>query len=169
MLSKKSDEELMIAYQLGKADAFEELYQRYSGRVLGYLRRKASSEALAKDLFQATFLKVHRYRSRYNASLPFAPWLFTICRNELLDSLKKSSVKNETLMAEVEEPLPSMTTSDLDVDLSSLPEAQRRALEFRYSQDFSFEEIAASLKTSPANARQLVSRAIRSLRGLYGK
>ena len=169
MLSKRSDEELMISYQLGEASSFDELYQRYSGQVLGYLRRKATNEASAQDLFQSTFLKVHKYRSRYNASMPFAPWLFTICRNELFDSFKRSSAKNETLVAAVDEPTTVVAAPELDLDLSGLPDAQRRALELRYSNDFSFEEIAKSLSTSPANARQLVSRAIRSLRGLYGR
>ncbi len=170
MLSKKSDEELMVAYQLGEAEAFEELYSRHSGKVLGYLRKKVRSEALARDIFQATFLKLHKSGGRYNASFPFVPWLFTVCRSELLDALKKPHMKHEALMAEVPENasvLPDLENPE--ISLRSLPAPQREAVELRYQRDFSFEEIATALETSPANARQLVSRALRSLRGLYGK
>ena len=160
----------MIAYQLGEADAFEELYSRHSGKVLGYLKRKVRSEALALDIFQATFLKLHRSSSRYNASFPFVPWLFTICRSELLDALKKPHMSQEALMAEVPEPAGTAPAADQpEISLQSLPAVQREAVELRYRKDFSFEEIASALETSPANARQLVSRALRSLRGLYGK
>jgi RNA polymerase sigma factor (sigma-70 family) len=169
LLSEKSDEELMIAYQLGEADAFEVLYSRHSAKVLGYLRKKVKSEALARDIFQATFLKLHKSRSRYNAAFPFVPWLFTICRSELLDALKKPHMSREELMEEVPEPPAPMREEQPEVSLRSLPASQRDAVELRYQKDFSFEEIATALETSPANARQLISRALRSLRGTYGK
>lgn len=38
------------------------------------------------------------------------------------------------------------------------------ALEMRYTEDLDFDEIAKKLQTSPANIRQLISRAIRKLR-----
>jgi RNA polymerase sigma-70 factor (ECF subfamily) len=169
LLSDKSDEELMIAYQLGETEAFEELYSRHAAKVMGYLRKKVRSEAVAQDIFQSAFLKLHRNRGRYNTGLPFAPWLFTLCRSELLDGLKKAHLCHETLVEELPDILTEPHRDSEEVCLHGLPEGQRRALELRYFRDFSFEEIAKSLDTSPANARQLISRAIRSLRGLYGK
>jgi RNA polymerase sigma factor (sigma-70 family) len=168
---ENTDEELMVAYQLGEAEAFEVLYSRYAPKVLGFLRKKLKSEAFALDVFQATFLKLHRSRSRYNSDLPFAPWLFTVCRSELLDALKKPHRTQESLVAETPEPaiLEIVETELEGVSFDSLPTNQKKAMELRYRNEFSFEQIAASLDTTPANARQLVSRAIRSLRGLYGK
>lgn len=169
LLSEKSDEELMIAYQLGEAEAFEALYSRHAPKVLGYLRKKLRSEALAHDVFQSTFLKLHRNRSRYDAAYPFAPWLFTICRSELLDALKKPHFSQEALPGDLPEVAAAKEDEFREISLERLPEIQRRAVELRYQKEYSFEEIAASLETSPANARQLISRALRSLRGLYGK
>jgi RNA polymerase sigma-70 factor (ECF subfamily) len=170
LLNEKTDEELMIAYQLGEAEAFAALYSRHASRVLGYLRKKTGSDALARDVFQSTFLKLHRCRSRYDAAFPFVPWLFTICRSELLDALKKAHRRHETLAAEVPENVaPAADLGTPEVNLSRLPPAQQRAVELRYGNDFSFDEIAAQLDTSPANARKLVSRAIRFLRGAHGK
>lgn len=170
MLSKKTDEEIMVHYQLGDAEAFAELYARYSKKVLGYLRQKAPNEAVARDVFQSTFLKLHKFRSRYDPTFPFAPWLFTICRSELLDSFKKGHHRHELLVDSVPEldepqqapPLPAL-------DLSKLPLMQRRAVELRYEGEFSFEEIAARLDTSPTNARKLISRALQFLREAYEK
>lgn len=168
MLSEKTDEELMVAYQLGDTESFEVLYSRHSARVLGYLRQKVKSEALARDIFQATFLKLHKSRGRYDAAFPFAPWLFTICRNELLDALKKPHLSQESLVEEV--PVVAFRNADPEpIPLDRLSPQQRKVIELRYERDFSFEEIAATLETSPGNARQLVSRAIRVLRGFYEK
>lgn len=159
----------MVAYQLGEAEAFEELYSRHSAKVLGYLRKKVKSEALARDIFQSTFLKLHKSRSRYDAAYPFAPWLFTICRNELLDAFKKPHTKHEILVADTPDIAQAEQDESRDINFGGLQATQKRAIELRYQNEYSFEQIAAALETSPANARQLVSRAIRSLRGLYGK
>jgi RNA polymerase sigma factor (sigma-70 family) len=168
LLKKKSDEELMLAYQRGDENAFRELYSRHSGRVLGFLRAKIRDEAKARDVFQATFLKLHRSRSRYNPALPFTPWLFTICRNEFLDALKKEKRLNEDLIGDVPERSSQTVASD-PVDLSALNAVQRDAITMRFGDDSSFDDIAKALETTPSNARQLVSRALRTLRSLYGK
>ena len=50
--------------------------------------------------------------------------------------------------------------------LQVLPAAQRQAIEMRYLEDLSFDEIATRLETSSANSRKLISRALQKLRGL---
>ncbi len=160
----------MLAYRRGEEESFRGLYERYSGRVYGYLRLRLKSRSVVDDAFQTVFLKLHRSRSQYRPALPFAPWLFTICRNVVWDALRAMARRPEELsaigMEEVAatEPLPS---SDLP-ELRALPAERRRALELRFGQELSFQEIADRLETSPGNARQLVSRALRQLRRTLG-
>jgi RNA polymerase sigma factor (sigma-70 family) len=168
LLEEKSDEELMLAYQFGDENAFRELYARHSGRVLGFLRSKIRDESKARDVFQATFLKLHKSRSLYNSDFPFTPWLFTICRSELLDSWKKERRSIEDLASEIPERV-KIEPETAMADLGQLNVNQRHAIEMRFRNDSSFEEIAKALETSPANARQIVSRAIRILRNFYGE
>ena len=153
MLSEKTDEELMLAYQLGDENAFRELYSRHSGRVLGFLRARVREESKARDIFQATFLKLHRSKSRYNSSLPFVPWLFTICRNELVDAIRKERRSLEDSQAFVPEPAVLQTAGSAEVGLSQLSEVQQKAVQLRYGDESSFDEIAKALGTSPSNAR----------------
>lgn len=171
MNQRLSDEELMIAYQLGDAHAFTVLYERHSGRALRYLVSKTRNRALAEDVFQASFLKLHRMRSRYSADYPFLPWLFTICRSELVDALRKRARTPENYTEHLPEFISGSPEGNFDTveAMKSLPENQKQALELRFEKDFSFEEIAERLETSPGNARKLVSRAIQFLRGAYGK
>lgn len=166
----RSDEDLMTEYQLGDELAFEVLYKRYAGRIYGFLKKKTGDEAMARDIFQTTFMKLHAARSKYDRSLPFAPWLFTICYNALNDAWRKQKRTLEDLSGEIPEVAPAPENIDGDsVDLNILPQKQKRAVEMRYYQDASFEEIAARLETSSVNARQLVNRAVKVLRGLYAK
>jgi RNA polymerase sigma factor (sigma-70 family) len=165
---------------MGDAAAFDILFSRHSGRVQAYIGRRLSDRGMAEDLVQDIFLKLHRSRHQYDKSLPFAPWLFAITRTVLLDHFKKSArKKEESVPPERLDALPANEISGpaaakksggpAPVDLLlALPEAHRRAVSMRLLEDATFDEIAARLATSPANARQLFSRGIKKLRGLFG-
>ncbi len=164
----------MKAYQEGSELAFEQLYERHSSKVYGYLKKRLSDSKTVEDVFQGTFMKLHQSRQRYDASFPFVPWLFTVCRSVMTDTLRKQSRAPETVHGDFDiltsnipdlvDPPGSEKGERAIPELSALPPTQRNALELRYSQDLSFEEIAKRLKTSPANVRQLISRAVRKLR-----
>ncbi|MCM2323359.1 MAG: sigma-70 family RNA polymerase sigma factor [Oligoflexia bacterium] len=167
---KGMDEEIMLAYQKGEPSAFEELYRRYSGRVYGYLRNRLADRGALDDVFQAVFLKLHQSRAQYDPAFPFAPWLFTICRTVLTDSLRKTQGGEHPALAQdaalMDAPAPALVAVEAPglPELGGLAPQQREALELRYLKDASFEEIARKLGTSSANVRQLVSRAVRKLR-----
>lgn len=176
-LEQKSDEELMLAYQAGHEDAFHTLYGRYSSKVYGFLVAKLRDRATADDAFQATFLKLHQNRDKYDSALPFTPWLFTVCRSAMIDTLR--SRKRHTQLEELNPVAVENAVADsplevpalphhlqVPVQMQALPETQRQALELRYLQDLSFDEIARRLGTSSENSRQLVSRAVKKLRKL---
>lgn len=167
MLNQKTDEELMLAYQLGEEPAFSELYNRHAQKVLAFLRLKLREESAAHDVFQSTFLKLHRSKHLYNPSLPFSPWIFTICRNELVDFVRKQKHAFEELKEETVDITARVVPAEMD--LAVLTEEQQTAIRMRYSSDSSFEEIASALNTSPVNARKIISRSLKHLRGYYGK
>lgn len=169
-----SDEELMHQYRLGRQDAFEELYRRYAPRIFGYLLKRVS-KADAPEVFQETFLRLHRYRGRYDRSYQFAAWLFAICRSAAIDTQRKSGrLKNRTSDAEVEEIAVEQTDSAaapgsspaLAEALAELPGRDNEALALRFGSDLSFEQVAVKLGTSNAAARKIVSRALSRLRGM---
>lgn len=169
MLRDLPDEDLMVAYQLGDENAFRELYERHSARVYGFIRSKIQNEALALDIFQAFFLKLHKSRKRYDPAFPFVPWLFTVCRSTLIDFLREQKRNKEDATDNIPEPVQELPNDPDAICLTNLNEPQRKAVEMRYHHEFSFEEMAHRLETSPANARQILSRAIKNLRGTYAK
>lgn len=170
-----SDERLMQSYQMGEYEAFQELYRRYASKLYGYLRQRIKEHAAVDDVFQMTWAKLHRARKAYDVSYPFAPWLFTICRNAMLDQVRqvqREGVRVELSQAEIPVAVSESVSSPMSGVLetaAALPAQQRVALEMRFVQEASFEEIARRLETSPANARQMISRAVRKLKSLLEK
>lgn len=164
----RSDEELMETYKMGEVAAFDILFERHSGQVLGYLSRKLSSVKEAQDVLQESFFKLHRSRHQYNGTLPFAPWLFSITRSVWLDHVKKKNLEDlvapEDLDKLVNQPVLAPVQGISSDVLNRLPANQKEAVALRILDEATFEEIAIKLSTSPDNARQLVSRGLKRLK-----
>jgi len=60
-----SDEALMLEFQRGSREAFEEIFARYREPLYGFFRRRLSSKDRAEDLAQETFLAVIRAAVHY--------------------------------------------------------------------------------------------------------
>lgn len=175
LLAERTDEQLMALYQEGSEEAFRALYDRHSGKIFGYLKSRTRSEQEATDLFQEVFVKIHRSKHLYNRSLPVLPWVFSVTHSVLLDGVRKAARRKEehgfdfdrvpaAEGREETEQLASVTSL-----IGKLPENQQAALQMRYLDEKTFEEIASSLNTSPMNVRQLVSRGVKRLKSLAGK
>lgn len=173
MVSETTDEQLMEEYKKGSMDAFEELYYRHKAKVYGYLSKRVRSRFDRDEIQQNVFLKLHRSRHSYNSSFPFLPWLFTICRNVMIDFLRSKEAKEGKLLQDdgIIDTLASVEKEASQIDalmpaMAKLNKDQREAIKMRYGEDFSFEEIAKRLDTSVPNARKVISRAVKKLRGL---
>lgn len=158
----------MAAYQQGDDKAFAILYERHSAKVYGFVQSRLRERALVDDIFQSIFMKLHRTRSHYDPSFPFVPWLFTISRSVLIDGVRKKNRSledlNEVAVENAQANFPQDQAQTLPT-LSELPLMQKKAIEMRYGEEeLSFEQIAHRLETSPQNARQLISRAIKKLK-----
>ena len=75
-ISNLSDEELMNLYVIkGNDKHIEELYKRYSPKLLGYFFRMLQGDAAkSQDLLQDLFLKVKKLIS-FDPTLKFVPLL----------------------------------------------------------------------------------------------
>ncbi len=78
----------MARYCDGDASAFRELYALVAPRLLGYLLKMARQRALADDLLQQTFMKVHRARSAYVRGADPVPWIYAIAHRTFLDDAR---------------------------------------------------------------------------------
>jgi len=168
-LKNLADEALMHAYALGDAEAFAVLYERHHRKVYGYVRGRFGATTEAHDIFQECFLKVHRFRSTYDRAFPFLPWLFTICRNVIVDHMRKKARLNEERLDAAREPQvePGIEPQPLTEALEGLAPKEAHVLRLHYVEGFSFNEVARHLKIEPAGARKISSRAVQKLRSFF--
>lgn len=176
MTTRLTDEELMLKYQKGDESAFQELYRRYESRVYGYLRKRLENKNWVEDVFQMTFMKLHRSRHQYNPAYRVDQWIFVMTKSVLLDFWKTVEVKNKRYFSQSLEDLsPELhprtensieTSPSLPVEfLAGLSSEQQSAIQGRFLDELSYREIAQKLNRSEQSVRQLVSRALRKLRG----
>lgn len=164
-----SDEELMTLYQEGSEVAFNEIYARHSSKVFGYLRKRCSSEQEASDMFQESFIKLHKSKQLYRRPLPLLPWIFSITHSVLIDGQRKRARSHEVLDFDFDQLAAPPGSEDHDPEpaaslIKKLPDKQQTAIQMRYINEDTFEDIAKHLKTSPMNVRQLISRGVQLLK-----
>ena len=164
--SHLEDTKLMELYKNGENMAFEVIYLRHKDRVYSYLDKRLSDKNVIEDIFQNIFVKFHNSRHLYSSEHPLLKWIYTICRSELLDSVKKSrkiklvSINEDQLLCETKE-----IDDKIDLDsVKSLSEKEKLAIKLRYYSEEDFTDISKALKTSEANSRKLVSRGIKKLK-----
>ncbi len=175
----RTDGVLLSAARGGDGEAFGLFYRRRRALVLAYVRPRVPDAEVAADLLAETFaaaLGAVRDGGRELPDEP-VPWLMTIARNKLIDSLRRGRVEQTARRRLALEPL-AIEDADLrrieeivaQTDLAErlgelLPADQYAALAARIFDEQDYREIAGSLRCSQAVVRKRVSRAIQTLRG----
>jgi len=165
---------LMVAYQAGELDAFEQLYAALAEDVHRYFSRGYRDSALARDLVQDTFLELHRSRRTYAPPLPVRPWVFGIARHVLARSRRAGQSRADAPASEEIDPdfaaaepaghAAPGDALDLGAALSELPASTRIPWLLHHLFGFSFQSIAARLGVTVMAAKLRSSRAKRALR-----
>jgi RNA polymerase sigma-70 factor (ECF subfamily) len=173
-VSVVTDEELMAAYVAGDSRAFERLFARLAPRVHGFFLRSFRDPAVADDLLQVTFMKVHRARERWDRTLKLAPWLFSVAARVRLDELRKrlrlAEDADEEALARADEQAPRDDPPDSGVQdavraaLDRLPESQRTVIHLHRYEGMTFPEIAQVLGTSAGAVKLRAFRGYETLR-----
>lgn len=173
-----SDEALMAAYQHGNPRAFELLFGRYQDRLYGYFVRRFRDRELAADLFQRTFLRVHRARKRYDPARSFATWVFGIAANLGKDELKRRNRRPGDVYWAPPEDAPAQATAAtpegrliakerarrIEEALAALPDSQREVIVLHKVEGRSFPEIAEALGEKVEAVKSRAFRGYRALR-----
>jgi len=177
--------DLMARYCDGDASAFRELYALVSPRLYGYLMKMARSKALADDLLQQTFMKVHRARTAYIRGADPVPWIYSIAHRTFLDEARKTKravvrVGDDDTLPEVSADLDGQTAGSKDEPadpelvktaldaLAALPEHQRQAVVLTKLEGKSVAEAAEIAGTTVGAMKVRAHRGYEVLRGLLG-
>jgi len=164
-----SDEQLLADYVAGDPSAFAELVRRFEQELFAFLQRFVADAATAEDLFQETFIQVHRNARSFDPQRRLRPWLFTIAANKARDHLRShnrrstQSLDNSPggpntpesttfldLMQSPTPPPPDTLTSAEDIAhvqqvLMEIPPLYREVLLLSYFHRFPYQHIADML------------------------
>jgi RNA polymerase sigma-70 factor (ECF subfamily) len=161
--------DLMIGYQAGRMDAFEELYALTKPMLRRFLILKCMNRLRAEELLQETFLQIHRSRHTYLPEKPVTPWIFAIAHHVFTND-RRANRRREAREESIEDhsadlPVPpdmeaAVEASELRKALAHLPEDQREAMVLHYYWGFNFRDIGAILGIGAGTAK------LRSFRGL---
>ncbi len=151
-------------------------FERARPRLHAVAVRMLGTHAAADDAVQEAWLRLHR--SEPDGIDNLDGWLTTVVSRICLDTLKAGSTRREHPVGEVPEtvdahepdPAEQAVTADavgaaLLVVLDQLGPTERLAFVLHDLFGVPFDEVAPIVDTSPANARQLASRARRKVRG----
>jgi RNA polymerase sigma-70 factor (ECF subfamily) len=169
-MSETSDSALMDRYAQGNADAFDQLFARYDRRVFAFFLGRAQCADRAADLHQELFLRLHRFRDRFDSARPFAPWIFALARNVWHDDLRRRHgvvESGEGIEVEaVDEDFESrLLSGNQAYRLLEALEPRERAIVLETAvAGFTYAELAPRAQRSVDSLKQAGARALRKLR-----
>jgi RNA polymerase sigma-70 factor (ECF subfamily) len=179
------DVKLMLRFQKGEQEAFEELVHRNAPKVNTLIYRFLGDPGQVEDLTQEVFLRVYRTAARYQPTAKFSTWLYRIAANLSFNVLRAKRrgqpVQLEIAYSEDGEPfyrdvpdarhVPPHDRLDAEElrgkvgdAINQLPENQKVAIILNKYEQKSYEDIAAILDCSTMAVKSLLSRARSNLR-----
>ena len=161
----------------GELDALEELYDRYRALAYAVALRITGDTTAAEDAVQEAFLGVWRNAARYEEGRgSVKTWLLSIVHHRAVDTLRRRRATIE--LPDVEAATPAALTvpdvwgevagrldgEEVRVALSSLPSAQREAIELAYFDGLTQQEISTRTSTPLGTVKSRMRLALVSLR-----
>lgn len=186
-LKELTDETLFARYQGGDELAFGEIVQRYQGPIYGMIMKSVYNAATADEVFQDVFAKVIKKRDKFVEAVSFKAWLFTICRNTLIDRARKKNRRptEQSIFIDEEKPLEiNLESKELSQDsassgaqlaelveeaLKSVPAEQKETFYLKTKGEMTFEEIGEAMNCSVNTAKSRMRYVLQHLREVFRK
>ncbi|MCP4201961.1 MAG: sigma-70 family RNA polymerase sigma factor [bacterium] len=172
------EEELVERIADGDSESLSELYDRFSGMLLGLATKILGNPSDAEEVLQEVFVQVWKQASRYQRSRSsVSTWLVLIARSRSIDRLRSRNVKLRTAReAQRENPrihaspeglgnvLMEERHNRLARALAELPEEQREVLEMAYYRGMTQREVSEVTGTPLGTVKTRTLLAMKKLR-----
>lgn len=171
-----SDEELMLAIRQGEKTAFNELYQRYSGKLYGYILKLLwYNEVRAQDLLQDLFTKIITQPHLFDTNRNFKTWVYTIASNLCKNEFKRNEVRKNTSngldshyhLSGADDVEQTITDREfkvaLDQELLKLDDKHREVFVLKHMDGLSIKEISEIVGINEGTVKSRLFYAIKKL------
>jgi RNA polymerase sigma-70 factor (ECF subfamily) len=172
-----SDAVLIERLRTNDLSALGALFDRYYSQIYRVAMAITHDNAVADDIVQDCFLKLHRYANRIDTNLPLAPWLYRVTVNLSYTWVSRQRKRRVSLEAVVDVLMsPSWLGPDQQAETTEIHEQVRQAIRelnfnqrvvvvLHYLNGLSLEEIAEILKCPVGTVKSRLYYARENLRG----
>ena len=171
---KYSEQELVALLKEQNNDAFNYLYDHYSGALFTIINQIVPDKDTASDVLQEVFVNVWRKISTYDETKGrLFTWMLNIARNAAIDKVRSKGYRDNQRtqpIAEGENAGMSISSNPVVNDvglkkvLTTLNEEYRKLIDLSYFQGFTHEEIAKMLGIPLGTVKTRIRTAISQLR-----
>lgn len=149
VLPVMTDEQLVKLCLENNRNAQQELFEKYSRKMMSLCIRYAGNEDDAKDILQEGFIKVFTHLKDYSGNGNLSGWIKTIMVNTALNFIKKSVFVTEIVemeeghaVSESVQPESRLGEQELMKLIRSLPDGFRTIFNLFAIEGYSHKEIA---------------------------
>jgi RNA polymerase sigma-70 factor (ECF subfamily) len=181
MSAELTDAQLVEQLRENDFDALGLLFDRYYPQVYRTAMAITRDNAVAEDIAQDCFLKLHQYANRIDTTLPLAPWLYRVTVNlsyTWISRRKKRRISLEALVDQLMSPPwhapdhmaeQGETQHQVRQAISELHFNQRVVIVLHYLSGLSLEEIAEILDCPVGTVKSRLYYARENLRRRLGE
>jgi len=97
------DQKYIIALLKNDSRVLNELYTKYSGKIIGYVTKNSGTSDDAQDIIQETLITIYHQAKEKNLVLtcPFDAYFYLLCKRKWLNRLNKKGIKSVTILEEI--------------------------------------------------------------------
>ena len=172
-MKELSDTELMARAAAGLEEAFAELVTRYANALLNFFLRKGVPYSDGQDLAQRTFLRLWRYRAKYEPQAKFTTFLFLLAGQEAVDFFRSEGRRAGLADGLAREANVAADVRDCPPDgeavrqaVAQLSPALRDVVELGVFQDLPYSDTAQILGIPVGTVKSRMFNALRKLRSM---
>ncbi|MEL6639087.1 MAG: sigma-70 family RNA polymerase sigma factor [Bacteroidota bacterium] len=138
----------------------QDIWNTFNEELYFFILKKVKDKNVANDIFQNTFLKIHKNRSKLREVGKVKAWVFQIARNETANYFNVES--NHLEQVDTDEaifPEEYQFVCCFDRLINDLPPIYREVIELVYIEGHKQKEVATTLGISLENTKARVRRA----------
>lgn len=138
----------------------QKIWNNFNDELYFFILKKVKNKEVTNDIFQNTFLKIHKNLSKLENEEKVKAWIFQIARNEIVNHFKKESMYVEKLDLNNEISLQKYQhICCFDKFINDLPEIYRQVIELIYVKGLQQKAVAKELEISLENVKVRIKRA----------
>ena len=176
MVNFTDEKHLLIDLKDGSFQAFERLYNMYSGKLYNFIMRLSSgNQYMAEEVVQSTFIRIWEVREKVDTNASFISFLCTIAKNLLMNMYQRQTVEyvyNEYLLKSgLDHYSQTQDTIDLhflndyiDSLAEELPAQRKKVFILSKRQNYTNKEIAEMMGISESTVATQLSLAVKFMR-----